>query len=450
MGFAGRRFSLIISNPPWKEPPRRLVTSADRWAEKMGVPFVRRQIAGAYAIRSAAFLTERGRVCVIVPIAQILGTSSRTFVSYFFRRMQPTLIINFGDLQNLLFPTTESTCHVLVCRRREKSGEESVAFDETFDYCVPKADMSLTYGRLTMFSADRHRVQTVSVIQDPQLLVTLMWGDSNDLALWTRLTTFGTFQDFWKGPRVARRWVYRKGVHLEDSSRAGVSSQQLRNWPFVPMTALGPSSPVLHRSRLVEWPEDRKTVAGVGEELLRVFDGPRVLFSDGFSRQDPVVRAAYTRDPATFTHSIAVIAGSKEDAALLQVAAAYLRSTLAKYFLMMRGWKMLCDRNAVHLKDIEAFPFFDVDGAPDPKAARRARDRIATRMNDLAGLDDVDQVSRYQEDRASYDQDVFEFFSLTDGEQALVQETVDVLMPSIRPRSFRSLDTPAQSVDAVG
>ena len=75
-----------------------------------------------------------------------------------------------------------------------------------------------------------------------------------------------------------------------------------------------------------------------------------------------------------------------------------------------------------------------------------ARDRIATRMNDLAGLDDVDQVSRYQEDRASFDQDVFEFFSLTDGEQALVQETVDVLMPSIRPRSFRSLDTPAQSV----
>ena len=246
-----------------------------------------------------------------------------------------------------------------------------MAFDETFDYCVPKADMSLTYGRLTMFSADRHRVQTVSVIQDPQLLVTLMWGDSNDLALWTRLTTFGTFQDFWSGPRVARRWVYRKGVHLEDSSRAGVSSQQLRNWPFVPMTALGPSSPVLHRSRLVEWPEDRKTVAGVGEELLRVFDGPRVLFSDGFSRQDPVVRAAYTRDPATFTHSIGVIAGSKEDAALLQVAAAYLRSSLAKYFLMMRGWKMLCDRNAVHLKDIEAFPFFDVDGAPDPKAARR-------------------------------------------------------------------------------
>jgi hypothetical protein len=39
---------------------------------------------------------------------------------------------------------------------------------------------------------------------------------------------------------------------------------------------------------------------------------------------------------------------------------------------------------------------------------------------------------------------VFAYFGLTAEESALVRETVDVLMPSIRPRSFKSLDTPAQ------
>src|SRR5690606_32632323 len=36
------------------------------------------------------------------------------------------------------------------------------------------------------------------------------------------------------------------------------------------------------------------------------------------------------------------------------------------------------------------------------------------------------------------------YFGLTADEKVLVDETVAILMPSIRPRSFKSLDTPAQ------
>jgi hypothetical protein len=88
--------------------------------------------------------------------------------------------------------------------------------------------MSLALGRLTMQSADRHQLQTRSVAGDPQLLVTMMWGDANDLALWTRLIARGTFADFWKGPRELRRWINRKGIHLNDKSREAVSAEPLR------------------------------------------------------------------------------------------------------------------------------------------------------------------------------------------------------------------------------
>ena len=53
--FSGKRFSLIISNPPWKEPEGADRTSADDWADRVGAPFVRRQIAGAYALRAIDF-----------------------------------------------------------------------------------------------------------------------------------------------------------------------------------------------------------------------------------------------------------------------------------------------------------------------------------------------------------------------------------------------------------
>ena len=42
------------------------------------------------------------------------------------------------------------------------------------------------------------------------------------------------------------------------------------------------------------------------------------------------------------------------------------------------------------------------------------------------------------------DEVVFDYFGLSASERVLVRETVGILMPSIRPRSFKSLDTPAQ------
>ena len=445
-GFQGKRFNLIISNPPWKEPAADAKTSADKWVERVNVPFVRRQIAGAYALRSLDFLAENGRLCLILPISQFLAPSSASFISYFLRRMRPIRLVNFGDLENLLFPTAKTACHVFLGRVRNGVPRNRIHFNETFDYYVPKADMSLAYGLLTMQSADRHKLQTLSVSQDPHTLVTLMWGDASDLALWTRLAAFGTFDSFCAEPKADRRWVCRKGVHLKDKSRNAVSSRQLQDKPFVHTRLLNAAaSPVLHSSLLATWPEDQSTIVGIDEELFRVFDGPRVLFPDGFSRQNLSIRAVYLDAPATFTHSIGVIAGPRADASLLQFAAIYLRSSLAQYFLMMRGWKMLCQRNGVHLVDIKSFPFFEPAAAPNSIAARRALERTTERIAMLTQLDDLDQIRKsYKENHAAFDEDVFDFFSLSEKERELVLETVRIFMPSIRPRYFSNLDTPAQ------
>ncbi|WP_347311466.1 hypothetical protein [Defluviimonas sp. SAOS-178_SWC] len=42
------------------------------------------------------------------------------------------------------------------------------------------------------------------------------------------------------------------------------------------------------------------------------------------------------------------------------------------------------------------------------------------------------------------DDAIFAYFGLSQDERTLVLETVNVLMPSIHPRSFKSLGTPAQ------
>jgi hypothetical protein len=445
-GFIGKHFSLIISNPPWAEPAGETQTSADDWAKRVGAPFVRRQIAGAYALRALDFLTPTGRVCLIQPIGQFLGPSSAGFVSHLLEKYRPLRLLNFGDLQGLLFPTAENTCHVFVGERRPSGHFECIPFNETFEYCVPKADMSLALGRLTLQSADRHMLQSKSVAEDPQLLVTMMWGDRNDLAIWIRLTSRGTFADFWAGPRESRRWVNRKGIHLNDKSREAVNAKPLESIPFVPIGVLSAGSPVLHPDLLAPWPEEQDTVVGLSPAIMDVFDGPRVLFPDGFSKEEQNVRAVYYDGPASFTHSVGVISGPREDSLLLQFTAVYLRSSLARYFLMIRGWKMLCERNGVHLSDVEAFPFYLPEQAPHPEAAIAALGVVSACMEKLREIPELEQSDRYAEFRSLLDEAVFDYFGLTVEERKLVCESVTVLMPSIRPRSYKSLDTPAQRV----
>jgi hypothetical protein len=117
--FADKGFSLLISNPPWSEPAANTVTSADQWSTRARTPFVRRQVAGAYAIRALDFLKEGGRLCLILPVPLFLAPTSASFVAHFLARVKPIRLINFGDLQNLLFPTAENTCHARHTSRRD-------------------------------------------------------------------------------------------------------------------------------------------------------------------------------------------------------------------------------------------------------------------------------------------------------------------------------------------
>lgn len=441
--FSGRKFSMVISNPPWAEPVGGTWSSMDDWAKAAGLPVARRQIAGAFTERALEFLAESGVACFILPIGQFLAPTSADYVERLFRKYLPLRLTNFGDLQNLLFPSAENTCHVFLGQRRTTEVNQPTPM-EAFEYLVPKADLSLVYGRLTMQSADRHRVLTQSVIDDPKLLVALMWGDANDLAIWSRLTIRGRLADFWEGPQLFRRWVKRKGIHRMDKSRQAVSAEPLRAMNYVSVEALRTGSPVLHRDLLGSWPEENETVVGLSDGVQRVFDGPRVLFPDGFSREEPNIRAVYFDGPASFTSSVGVIAGKPEHAELLKFLAAYLRSALARYFLVINGWKRLTDRNAMHLKDVEGFPFFTPEGAPDPKAANAALRKVVGLIDEITAMPELEQKRAYEDVRAEIDGEIFQYFGLYEEEKALILETCEVILPSVRPRNYRSLDTPIQ------
>jgi hypothetical protein len=440
--FAGRRFSQILSNPPWNEVSGE-ESSADRWAKRAGVKVALRQLATAYSMRALDFLANNGRLCLILPITQFLGSTSARFVPAFLQQVQPLRLINFGDLQALLFPTAENTCHVFVGVRRDGPARELAALTETFDYWVPKADLSRSLGRLTLQSSDRHQLQTQAVQDDPKLLVNLMWGDSFDLALLARLGSHGTLGELWTGRNA--RWVARKGVHLEDKTRGKTDAGPLRLLPYVPIGVFTLGVPRLEPDLLTEWPVLQTTIAGTPEKYLSIFDGPRVLYPDGFSSEEPNIRASYIDVPAAFNHSIGVIQGPREDAPLLRFLAIFLRSNFGRYLLMLNCAKMLSERNAAHLVDLEPFPFFAPDQAPDPKAAHKALAAVLALDDAIQTTPGLTLKAQYELQRAAFDALVLDYFGLDEIERAVINETATVLSPSIRPRAYKRLATPLQA-----
>lgn len=431
--FINQSFDVIISNPPWLEAEGGKRTLADRWSERDNEPVVRRQISAAFALRSKQFIKEDGIICLILPIPLFLGSTSQSFVERFFSCTKPVHLINFGDLQQLLFLTAINTCHVYIGKKRATNYQPDLT--ETFDYSVPKAELSLSMGRLSLQSSDRHQLSTAQVVTNNEILTNYMWGDGNDVALMAKLTSYGSVQDMTLPSRGRNQgWIIRKGVHLKDASRTPVSAAPLFNYPFFYPDLLNMKCPVWSGIAPEAWPRTANEVVGLDEALLDTFDGPRVLFADGFDKGGRTPRAVFVKDKGAFTSSVGVISGPDDDEDLLRFLAVYLRSTMCQYLMMMSSAKMLTERNGIHLADVKRFPFFRPENAPDPSAAKVALAKVAmlTRKLDASG-EDGEQF--YAGMAAELDELIFQYFGMSGAEAARVKETVEILLPTIRPRS---------------
>lgn len=427
-------FTLLLSNPPWMEGASDTGSWVETWSAKSGHPRTRKQIAADFAWRASEIAAPGARLCLILPMSLLLKPTSQAFLAGWLERVRPLRVINFGDLKELLFPEARMACVVLVAERREPMREDGSAIipgDETFDYWSPKADVSLAFGRLTLHGVDRHDVLTRVIARSNRELVTRMWGDGFDIALWAQLRLRGTLRQMFEG-RTAR-WIKRKGFHRTDANGTPVPSTPFHHLPFA-VPAMLYDAPVCDGREAPSFPvaEIPSFVGAKADELLRVFDGPRVVFPDG-PAPDGTLRASYLDGPCAFTHSIGVIAGPAEDEDLLRFAAIYLRSDLVRYFTMMQLYQLLSDRDRVTLQDVAGFPFYPPEQHPEPARAHAIIRTVADASRDIEGAHPLERKSMWERLKPGLDRQVEAYFGLEGLTGEMVRESVDVLRPLVRP-----------------
>ena len=159
-----------------------------------------------------------------------------------------------------------------------------------------------------------------------------------------------------------------------------------------------------------------------------------MLVAQGFTS------TAFADFDVSFRHAIRGISGPNEDRSLLIFLAAYLRSSLAKYFLFHTSSNWGVSRQKLHLEELLRLPFPLPEALPD----RRRSQKIVSEVNQLvtsaaakASEDFADREELLRATNDSIEPLINEYFDVLPLERALVDDTVRVVIRSVRPSRKR-------------
>lgn len=436
-------FTIFLSNPPWVEPNSKEVLTADIWAKERKLPIPRRQVSAAFVLRALdAVDNARGLLCFILPVSILAAPTSQEFVREFLRRYALDTVINFGDLRKLLFDNARQPTLVIVARpRRQPTG--MISRPETFDYWVPKADISFAFGRLTLHGTDRHRISTAQLRHNNAVLTNLFWGTEQDQATIGRLELLGSVG---KLEKRRKGWRTAKGFHRKDSNAEGspVSIDPIAHIKFLDAKKFAHDGPWLDSNVLGELPADITEVARLPDDLLTLFHGPRIVFTDGMTPQRGVC-AAFSTASFSFTSSIGSIQAPECDADLLRFLCVYLHSDLVRYVLLLSAYQISFERERATLRDIKNLPFVDPENHDHPERAGAIVREVAGFVRELESADTMERRYRYDAWEQQAQALIGEYFGLSCAERARIQELVELVLPSVQPGSSAALQTPLQA-----
>jgi SAM-dependent methyltransferase len=412
-------FDLIIGNPPW-----------DSRGDK--------QIALHFAKRSATFLRHGGIGCLLLP-STILVNRHGTLDGAWFRGQSVEKIVHLADFRFVLFKATHP-CFIL------RYVKEIPTLEHTVVYETPKVNrFDRRQGVIVVEPDDQKLVAQHDVIEAAlqnrlqALWSRKFWGSPRDEAFLRRMDFFPRlldsarekkwgggvgFQPFYPGaspgnPKPLRPWK--------------LSDSYLHNDDKFPRLVLHKEDFVTLREGLDSCVHQQKGIRAQLDGLRRkpadsVFTPPMVIFSKGFTKC-----AFYNDDgEVRFLDGLRSVTGPKKDADLLRFLAAVMGSRLFKYIAFHSGSNLGVGRDQMHVYESLALPF------PLPNhelAPRNAEGIVREAAGILKELEKNKSLARREgtSERGieKLERLVEAYFSVTDTERMLIEDTLTIYQPSI-------------------
>jgi type I restriction-modification system DNA methylase subunit len=435
---------LVIGNPPWGSVALKN-TSAAKWCAHSDhlYPIPDKQIAAAFIWKASHHVGDSGRICLVLPYSTLFN-HSRTALDFqrtLFKCHAVDHVLNLVDYRFFLF--AEALHPAIVMAYRKKAPENST---HSIEYWAPKADGLVMQAEIiTIPPEDRSRVSVGEVLCDlegkdaPQVWKRRFWATTRDRRLVDRLSIYPRLRDHvrqLKEKETDKPWLISVGVQPvrkgDDPAKAetiGLPSKLL-----IEATSSDKIDLFLLPSDCTELPAAEFTVRNGSNKDTAVFKSPHVLVSKGFTR------VAFASFDVAFQDFLRGIHGPTKDRDLLIFLTAYLRSRLARYFLFHTASNWGVARQQVHVDELLRLPFPLPEALPDSGRSWE----IVKEVGQIVGV----ATSRSKEDPANRQQLVRianesieplldAYFDILPQERMLIDDTVEVIIPSSLPTRAR-------------
>jgi hypothetical protein len=344
---------LVIGNPPWGSTATD-TTPAGQWCDAHDKPVPDKQIAAAFVWKGVEHVSEQGRVCFVLPHG-VLFHHSRTaleFQNAWVRQHAISRIMNLADFRWFLFGKAVHPALVVSYRKAAPTSPR-----HQIEYWIPKADWTVIRTEvITIGPHDRSALTVSDVVQDlkspdaPQVWKQRFWATSRESRLLDRLSLYTRLRDIVRGPRErnsTKPWVMAVGFQPvgkgDDPEKAQAIT--LPSKRFIP--AKSPSLDLfLLPCDCRQLDKPSVVVRSGSNKSTEVFQSPHVLVAEGYTS------IAFADFDVSFQHALRGIHGPANDRSLLIFLAAYLRSSLANFFLFHTSSSWGVARPKVHVEEV--------------------------------------------------------------------------------------------------
>ncbi|MGB2678514.1 MAG: N-6 DNA methylase [Candidatus Acidiferrum sp.] len=426
---------LVVGNPPWgsNAVPD---TPAANWCRAHQCPIPDRQISAAFIWKATHHVADSGRICLVLPHGTIFNHSATAleFQRTLFKRHAVHRLLNLVDYQFFLFEEARHPAIVMSYRKNAPENRRHV-----IDYWGPKTDWLVTRAEvIAVMPEDRCTLSTGEVLDDlegpdaPQIWKQRYWATARDRRLIDRLSLYPRLRDQVRQTREqasVKPWLIAEGFQPigENDDPKKAKPLHLTSKLFIDATSSNLDL-FLSPDECTQLPSKQLSVRRTSNPL--VFRAPHVLVAKGFTR------VAFADFDVSFRHALRGINGPKEDRNLLIFLAAYLRSALARYFLFQTSSNWGVSRQEVHVEELLRLPFPLPDMMPTPeRASQIVKDvgQIVTTAAAKASGALADRQGIVHVASGSIETLIDEYFDILPLEKTLVDDTLRVIVPSVRP-----------------
>ena len=436
---------LVIGNPPWGSTALPGTLAANWCADpEHQYPIPDKQIAAAFIGKAAFHVADGGRICFVLPHGTLFNQSKTAiaFQKAFLKKHALDCVLNLADYQRFLFEEAEHPALVIGYQAQAPAN-----LRHTINYWTPKTNWLVTKAEVIAIQPEDRSTLTVGeVLQDlegpdaPQIWKQRYWATPRDWRLIDRISLYSRLRERVRQQREKvsnKPWLIAEGLQPVGKGDKPEESK---------VVALPSDRFIRAKSKAIDLflleddctklPSAEFTVRDGSNTVTDIFRAPHVLVAKGFTS------TAFADFDVSFRHALRGICGPREDRSLLVFLAAYLRCSLAKYFFFHTSSSWGVGRQYVGVEEILRLPFPLPEEMPSPERAAAIIaevDRLVTTTARAADEDFADRRGLVKQASAAIEALVEEYFDIVPEEKSLIEDTVRVTVPSVRPTRKRPL-----------